>query len=437
MILFHQRDKKKGNALSKSNIKDLIKLSSPETVLTEDKRSRLLAKIESACQFEKKHFDNKCLSLIHVFINYCQLLPETANSHYSQPGGFIDYALNRTEAALSLFKGYLVLDHTGQLSEEQKLWQYALFSAAFLQGIGKCYIDLTVKLLNKTGTFLRIWNPIIENIASQDTAYYSYTFNKPTLDDEFRHRLNSLIARFLMPKEGLKWIASNTSVLETWLALLNEDLYKAGTLGIILDRAKALALQQHFNQFHPERPIEPSTNYDKAHPFATNIPTESTIDKELQVGLEFIRWLTEALRSGTLIIDKLPILLVPGGLLLNTEIFKQFIKDNPHYKAWPAVQNGFLALGIHRLGAGGQLVSRYEHAGSHHVQEGIFVSQFGLALPDEVLVHNHQSGKTNWVSAIELTNRIGNSQGLTELTPNGKWEATKAQSSQMEFNPRG
>ena len=53
---------------------------------------------------EESRYESLCAILIENLVHYCQSLPETTNSYYSQPGGLVDHALNRTEAALSLFR---------------------------------------------------------------------------------------------------------------------------------------------------------------------------------------------------------------------------------------------------------------------------------------------------------------------------------------------
>jgi integrating conjugative element relaxase (TIGR03760 family) len=426
--LFNRHEKKKG-APSKP-VKDLIRITPSELILEEERRKHLLLKIEASSTLDQDQFNKLSRNLVHNLTDYCQLLPETANRHYSQAGGFIDYALNRTEAALSLFKEYLILDASGLASEEQKLWQYALFSAALLQGIGKFYTDLQVVFFDSQGGALKTRDALSENlytpaarVSSSDPVnnpafYYAYSFSTAS-SDKFRQRLNSIIARFIMPASGFDWIASNPKVLETWLALLNEDLYRAGTLGFILDRSKTLALQRHYSGL-PRIPLDRQLPYGA---FQQVLP-ESNSEMEYRTGIEFIQWLAKALDKGEMILDNLPLLAASGGLiLLNTEIFKQFMKNNPHYKSLPAVQNGFLALGLHRLGLGGELVSRYEHTGTHKIQAGILFDP-SLALPGEFLIHDYKTGKNNQMSAMKFTAQLHGKE-LKCLNPDGVWEAHK------------
>lgn len=412
--MFHRHEKRKGT-LPPNNTKDLIRTIDPQALLGEDKRLRLMHKIEEASILEKERFQNLCLSLMHELAKYCQLLPETANRHYAQLGGFIDYALHRTEAALNLFKRYLLLDSSGLATEEQKLWQYALFSAALLQGIGKFYTDLQVNMFDKNGHFLKTRNPLSELLSS---SYYVYTFNTQP-NEEFRQRLNSLIARFIMPASGFDWISLHPKVFETWLALLNEDFYKAGTLGFILDRAKAIALQDDYLNM-------PRTAADRLGPYG-HLPfgahtVETNPQMDYQLGVDFIQWLKKALEKGDIVLDQHPLFIAAEGLIINTELFKRFIRNNPQYKSWPSVQNGFLSLGLHRLGLGGEAIANYEHLGTHQIQKGILCTNYNLALPETLSQYDHKTGETKEIAALELMAQM-KAKDLAILTPAGTWEA--------------
>ncbi|MGQ3889661.1 conjugal transfer nickase/helicase domain-containing protein [Legionella sp. CNM-1927-20] len=394
--MFH-RYSKKGTGQAKP-LKDLTRILTVEEVLSDEKRALLLEQIRTTCALEKSRFDSLCLSIIHNLVNHAQNLPETSNSYYSQPGGLLDYALNRTEAALNLFKKFVLLEENADYSEEQRLWQYALFSAALLQGIGKLQIDYLVELYDNNGQFLKLWNPLLENLVSIG-SHYNYSFQKEG-DIDLRRRLNILLARTLMPTSGFSWIVSNTQVLAVWLALLNEDPYSAGTLGAILIRADAIALQRYLNQLN----FKPSSNkhnrYGRAGTFTGFVP-ESISELEQQIGIQFIQWLTKSLESRVIMINKAPLFMVPGGLLMSPEIFKWFVREHPEYKNWQAAQNGFLSLKLHQVGPDGNPIARFEQTNTKQMQSGIIFSHYAVALPASVQFYNLNTGKTATLSDIE------------------------------------
>jgi integrating conjugative element relaxase (TIGR03760 family) len=430
--LFHHHGKKEKLPHAKP-LKDLTAIVPSLQLLSDSKRQELLLRITENSALELPRFDSICLSLIHHFINYCQSLPETTTSYYALPGGLLDHALNRTEAALSLFRQVIAEDGT-ELSEEQKLWLYALFSAAILQGIGKLQIDYRVDLFDLNGQLLKQWNPLLENMTSVG-SHYQFEF-QPEGEDDLRRRLNVLLARQLMPTSGFSWIISNPEVLAVWLALLSEDNRSAGTLGAILIRANAIAIQRYFSDFIIKGAgARSGGRQNRISTFVDGAP-EPAAEKERLLGVEFLKWLTTMLASGQLIINQAPLLMVPGGILMLPEIYQLFIQQHPEYHnlQTAGMQRAFLSLGLHRLGANGSVISRFEQAKTQQMYNGVLFSQYAVALPEQVQLHNLNTGGVSSVSAIELVhmaqfnNHSFNSQeqgvnpgALNHLSASGKW----------------
>lgn len=390
---------KKGISSPTKPLKGLTRIVPPALLLSEEKRNTLLGQIRDVTALEEIRFDSLCLSLIHNLVNHCQSLPESSTSYYSQPGGLLDHALNRTEAALGLFRQFLIQEGQTALSEEQKLWQYALFSAGILQGIGKLQIDFKVQLYDNNGQFLKVWLPLLDNLTTV-AGHYNYEL-LPESDENLRRRLNLLFAHLLMPASGFSWIVSNPQVLAIWLALLNEDIQGAGTLGAILVRADAISIQRYFNQLLARGYGSRGGRYGRVSTF-TGIPAESVSDMEQQLGLEFLQWLTKALETGKVVFNKPPLMMVPGGMLMSAELFNWFMRDNPEYKSWQAVQNGFLSLGLHSLGPDGSIESRFEQSTNQQIHTGVVFADYAIALPPEVQLHNLRTGKTASISATDL-----------------------------------
>lgn len=429
VVLFHWPEKKPLSGAFKS-IKDLTRMLPASQFLAEEKRKDLLLKIKELSGLESSRYESLCAVLIETFVNYAQSLPESANSYYSQSGGVVDHALNRTEAALSLFQEFMVQDQPDLLSEEQKLWQYALYSAAILQGIGKLYVDYQVNLFDINGQLLTLWNPLLNSLIHTG-SYYAFEFQKES-DVEFRRRINLLIARHIMPNSGFEWIASNPQVLTVWLALLNEDQRSAGTLGAILIRADAIAIQRYLNEYLARIGINPTGPLGRAGTFSGGVP-ESIADKEKLIGAEFILWLTKSLDSGRLMINKAPLFMVPGGLLMTQEMFALFLREHPEYKNWQAVQRGLLSWGLHARGADGNVISRFEQTQNQQMHNGIVFSGFAAALPGMVEVYHLSSGRVESMSATELSHRAQSISQFTQeynaklisslekLTASGQW----------------
>lgn len=423
--MFHRHDRKSKSVQAKP-LKDLTSIIEPAQMLLDNKRKDLLDKIHTLSALEPARFESCCLNLVHNVINHCQHLPETANRYYSSPGGLLDYALNRTEAALSLFREYIILEANNDLSEEQKLWCYALCSAGLLQGLGKLQTDYQVDLFDTNGQLLKAWSPLIEPMTSIG-HYYNFEFLKEG-EESFRRRLNILMAKLLMPGSGYAWIISNPQVLAIWLALLSEDTGSAGMLGAILIRADAIAIQRYFNEFVLKHAGGRAGRAGRISTFVDSTP-ESPEEKELLLGLEFLKWLSNQLDSGKIMINKAPLLSVPGGLLMSVEAFRAFVVEHPEYTNVQAVQNAFLSLKLHQMGTDGSPISRYEQNNAQNMQSGIFITNYAVILPEKMQIQQAQTKEISSITATELihlnqTNQQKNAltKALTYLSAAGVWQ---------------
>ena len=264
--------------------------------------------------------------------------------------------------------------------------------------------------------------------------HYQFEF-KPDLEDKItlRQRINLLFAHQLMPNKGFSWIASNPDVLAIWLALLNDDWRSAGTLGALLVRADAAAIQRYFHDYILPLTHKRGSRSGRIGTFVDGTP-ETLFAKEQLIGVEFINWLTGALEAGHLMVNKAPLIMVPGGLLIGSEAFKLFIQAHPTYKNWQAVQSGFLSLGLHRLNADGTIFSRFEQTNNQQIHNGILFSNYAVALPQSLRLRNLYTGAVAPVSAIELIHlaqlnhpfsrqsQATSQQALQQLTIAGEWK---------------
>lgn len=407
--MFYHQGRKSSSKNSKP-LTNLIALTQPCVLLAEPKRQERLKKISQLSTFDNHLFNELCLSLLNNYIDYCQQLPETANSYYSALGGLLDHALNRTEAALELFHKQAIPQQQTTLSQEQQLWLYTLFSAAILQGIGKLHLDYKIALFNSPTQFLKQWNPLLNSLSS-DGQYYYYEFQKEAADD-YRRRVNLLLAYQLMPKEGFARIASHADILETWLALLNEDPNSAGVLGAILEYADAIAIQQDIHQFLLENEKINLSRVNRGNTtFIDRTLAESTLEQDKLLGATFILWLTQALESGKIHLNKAPLLIIPTGLVMSYETFQLFIREHPEYKNWQLVQKGLMSWGLHR----------------HYAGEPMILKKYNVVLPKNISLHHQNTGKITTISGLELIQKqlSGEQRPLAQLSNQGRWELPK------------
>ncbi len=430
VVLFHRQRKTTVSTHTKS-LKDLLPMVSAAQFLADNKRQTLLQKMKDYSGLEATRYESLCATLIDNLVSYCQSLPESTNSYYAQSGGLVDHALNRTEAALGLFQEFMIADEGG-LSEEQKLWQYALYTAAILQGIGKLFIDYRINLFDINGQLLKQWNPLLESLVNVG-SYYTFEFQKEG-DIEFRRRLNLLLAKALMPPSGFTWIASNQDVLAVWLALLNEDQRSSGTLGAILIRAESLAIQRYLAELLLKSGMGRSGGpFGRAGTFSGGVP-ESVSNKEQAIGVEFIQWMIKSLEQGVLMVNKAPLYQVLGGFILCTEMFQLFVRDHPAYKNWKVIQKAFASLGLHRSAPDGSLLSRFEQTQNQQMHSGIVFSEYAVALPESLSVYDLNTGKNETMSAIEFIHQAQDNTHFTQhhnltleplqkLSASGQWNS--------------
>lgn len=408
-----------------------MQIASAPILLKDEKRRLLLTQIRAALE---ENFDNLCLNLIHNTTNYCQLLPETLNSYYSGQGGLLDYILNRTEAALALFQmhiGQSANENKVVLSAEQKLWQYALFSASILQAIGKLQSDFYVEVYDSNNKYFTEWIPVLNNMSAIGHCY-SYAF-KATCDVTFRNWNTLLLVHILMPIKGFAWIASSPEVFMVWLALLNEDQQKAGVLGDILTRAKAIALQRYFNKLLSLKGNTGQARFGRVRTFEGN-KSISILEMEQMIGIEFLQWITQTLSDKVIMLNKAPLFMVPGGMLISVDMFKSFMKDHPEFKNWQAIQKGLLSLGLHRVGPNGDVIYSQLQTADKQQIKGIILSQFAMVLPDKINIYNAQKNNILTMSATEFIHQMqfnanfAKSQTTNNLNPlpvlntSGQWE---------------
>ncbi len=402
--MFH-RPKPPAQTETKS-LSTLTPILSAEQLLAERKRQDMLQAIANTSKFEQAHYENMATSLIQQVAYYCQRIPE-GSVYFAGPGGLLDHALSRTQAATKLLREYLLPPPSSQLSDDQKRWWYALFSASLLRGIGTLCIEHRVHRYSIKGHFLKQWEPLFENIG-QINHYYSHEFDSRE-DSPMKRRLTLLMAKKLMPESGLAWIAENKDIFSVWLALLDEDTEGARALGAILDRADSLVIQHELNEIPLKTGPFKRPNAGISS-FIEPAAGEALLGKEHAAGLEFLQWLQNKIEAGHFLLNRAPIFSVPGGVLVCIEAFQLFAKEHVHYKNWNTVQQSFLSLKIHQLGIEGTAVNKYEQG------EGL-VTKNSIILPETISIKNTKTHEINKTTATALA--IGET-GM-HISNKGEW----------------
>lgn len=397
--MFHRPPPKKPKPRIANRQRDLMAVITADELLTDAKRHSLAQKIHEFSGQDESSFDVLYTELIQTIAGYYQLLPESAYLYYASAGGLLDHALNRTEAAVSLFHQNFLPEEQQTPSDEQKRWIYALFSASLLRGIGKLQTDYKVNLFDNHRRLLNGWNPLLSPL-SLNSCYYDYVFQQHH-DEPLKRRLTTIMAHQLMPKQGFEWIAKHPRVLATWLSLLHEDHDDFDQLHRILERADAIAMQRALTTIDPMQNGLEKNNRATIGTFMDATPA-SMLEQERLIGAAFIQWLMEALKNGRFIMNQSPLLITSKGLLAESSVFQAFLRENSTYKAdyktEQALQKGLLRWGLHQPEQLG------EAAKAMHTtirSKGMLLNQYGMVLPDSFNVYHAKTNQTIRTTALE------------------------------------
>jgi integrating conjugative element relaxase (TIGR03760 family) len=321
------REEKKPTPIRKQPLKNLERIVAHKLLLQDKKRQELIHHIQKHLALSNRDYKEIAQPLIETMASFFQYLPDTS-LYYSHRGGLLDLALNRTEAALALMHQLIVRTTESEpLSEQQKLWLYAVFSASLLTGTGKLYGEYKVNLYDKDGQFMQVWLPIHHNMNEQG-EFYDFEFTRD-INESGRTHVTVTLATRLMPEQGLIWLSSDPVVFYTWLALLEENKDGSGALDAILDRANAIAYQRYLLLYLEENKKLLEQNDHRLGTFQDATP-QTILEKERVLGAEFLLWIHNNLADGRLLLNQASreAIVTPTGVVLSVEIFDQFMQEH-------------------------------------------------------------------------------------------------------------
>jgi integrating conjugative element relaxase (TIGR03760 family) len=419
----------KSNAPLPSKPKDakLIPITTAEELFKVQKRADIIENFPSLLCLSQENYQLVGSALLNKLAEFTQLLPETRNSYFSHRGGLLDHSLERTSTALKLLRGYFLPtgDENQPLTQPQTLWAYALFSAGLLHDVGKLFVDLNVEIFDKRGELIKEWQPF-DGAMSGHGTYYKYDFNQ-SFPDDYKHRITLLLARQLMPMEGFRWIASNENVLEVWMALLVDDVRTADTLGPVLMHADALAINHSL--LEKIRAIKDAgrdaTRLSELSKFGGGQSLEEKIQaketKELAAGVMFAQWLNEQVEKGEIKVnEKGGVYHVEDGILVSTEAFEDFVRENPEMQSAAKVQESYAKIGKHHVAAGGLSLQQYLNTGNNMRMQGFILSNLDMAIAQGVTANTLRlSGVMQDV--VKVPNALGQQEAQKFIDTNGKF----------------
>jgi integrating conjugative element relaxase (TIGR03760 family) len=382
-----------------ANLKFLPVENAQALLASSNRRQEISNNLHARLGLSPENHEELCNSLLKRFAEFVQNLPETATNYYARQGGLLDHALERTDTALTLVRGYFLPDgsEAAPLTEPQTLWMYAVYSASILRGIGRIMTEFRIDVYNRQGGLSRKWQPYDGSMLSQG-KYYQYHFVKPQ-PDSFMRRNTLLLARQLMPVEGFRWISGNSEVLRVWLALLDENDRSAGTFGHVISQADAQAILREWQRQHAKVNAKVEVkdldlaDFDFVDKVEKELGKDKLGDKDKndKVLADMTDWIRRQLASGELLINRQHLLSVPGGLLITAELFSLFVQRYPEYKVFQSMQSAF-GTGQHLISggvAGGLATYTHTQTGAKH--SGMVLHNANLVLPETFRVATAQN----------------------------------------------
>lgn len=223
---------------------------SADILLDTEKRQHTLAEIRALLNLPEQAFYQMFQIPLENFAEFVQNMPETEKSCYANIGGMLDHALERASLSLFLCRTYLLpknshTDTLPMIHEEEMLWIYAVFTAALLYDIGKIATTHVIALTQKTGETVKLWSPYEGPMNHEKASHYVFCFTEEH-HDHMRWMITPLLARQILPAKDFNWLASDTGIFESWLALLSDEHRQVGSILTVVLLADAELLESYF-----------------------------------------------------------------------------------------------------------------------------------------------------------------------------------------------
>jgi hypothetical protein len=319
-------------------------------------RAHFIAEIKKAVKTPTEHFDALYLALSHNVGEFVQQIPTVEDPAIQ----WLDLALQRSQQALRLLDERLQNSQAAnKMSGPYKAQlTYAVFSAALLQHIDVMVTQWAAHICTEQGDFIKEWQPLAESLFPT-ANYYQIKLQASYSDDTSLHPITVLLAKNLMPTDGLLWLASHTQLFQEWLSALLGEEGRGSLIESILAVIPGLRPppKEHF-VLHPH-PIFPAQPQSPVPAVAPSQPVQPPIAGNT-LPEDFIEWLKQGILDGS-ILHNTPeawIQMTRIGLYINPRIFEYFCRIHPNAPSW---QNMF-QLVCARLG-----IPTHSNAAMHNV----------------------------------------------------------------------
>ncbi len=216
-----------------------IRVEPAEQLLARPERVGRLQAIEDLTRVTPAHFEALYRRALLNYAAYVQQLPASEAHHHAGLGGLLDHGLEAAGIALKLRRAHLLPPGapTEIIDAQADLWSYACFTATLLHDVGKPAVDQLVTLFDEHGREVGPWDAW----AGPMQAYAYDARFVSNRNYRMHQRAAPLLARFIVPPEGFRWLTSEREVLAAWLAVISGVPEDVGPLGSIVEEADRLS----------------------------------------------------------------------------------------------------------------------------------------------------------------------------------------------------
>ncbi|WP_017926547.1 MobH family relaxase [Thioalkalivibrio sp. HL-Eb18] len=233
----------------------LLPVLRADDLLQPPHRQALLRQITSLLALPTDCSSQYVVSAIERYAAFVQEVPASEVHHHSGRGGMLDHGLEVVLKALQIRRGYVLPPgaEPERLSHEADAWSYGVFSAALLHDVGKPVVDQEIVLYDAVGNRLGRWEPWHGPMTERPGArWYSVRYRRGRAH-KLHEPVSSLVAHWVLPPEGMSWIAEHQELLQAWIHAIHGRMEDAGALGQIILQADRESVARNLGGESPDR----------------------------------------------------------------------------------------------------------------------------------------------------------------------------------------
>lgn len=343
-------------------------------------------------QIPNKYFDTIYTQLIHNYANFVQLLPIINNSKHS----LLEVNLCRALWALQCSDKYEPPKNTSSISEEKWLavWRYAIFSAALLNKISFSFSKIKIDFCDSQGKKLHPWSLVDNDMVQSNYKYFVFRiFNKQVYTTNLLQKLSIILARNLMSRESLCWLASVPEIFVLWLFAIEygNDNLQGGNISFILRDASNFIEELFGGHNTYNLLLKNKKNFNSE---GQDVSLSSLLAKNIKmyddVVAIFSEWLIKYInknRSALNNHDSLIHLTEEGIFIEFPSVLQDFCKSYPRFKHWVVVAKQFNHLGLSKRSGSDFVFEKYISSDTKGkiLKKGMILHYDQFNLPQDIL----------------------------------------------------